>query len=214
MNVESMPDDGFVKHLPPSGRFEYRPRWLPVLDADALFSSLISEVDWEQRSLRMFGRSVDQPRLLRFQGDAGVRYSYSGDTLSASPWHASVDRLRRAIEEASGQAFNAVLINRYRNGADSMGWHSDDEPELGRDPAIASISLGARRRFVLRRRDDRRQKFEISPAHGSLILMLGDVQHHWQHAVPKTARPVDERINLTFRRILPSPDPRRRRPAA
>jgi alkylated DNA repair dioxygenase AlkB len=204
-----MRDDGFVKTLPPNGRFEYRPDWLEGERADALLATLRAEIDWQQRSIRMFGREILQPRLLRFQGEAGIRYAYSGDTLDAAPWHPAVDTLRRAVEEASGEAFNAVLINRYRDGRDSMGWHADDEPELGRHPAIASVSLGGERRFAMRRRDDPAQRFEVSTAHGSLILMLGDVQHHWQHAVPKTARAVDERINLTFRRIR---SPRRARP--
>jgi alkylated DNA repair dioxygenase AlkB len=205
MKIESMEDDGFVKTLPPAGRFDYRPAWLAGDRADALFATLTAEIDWQRRSIRMFGRDVLQPRLLRFQGEPGIRYSYSGDTLRAAPWHPAVERLRRELERASGEAFNAVLINRYRDGRDSMGWHADDEPELGPDPAVASVSLGAQRRFVLRRRGDPGRRFEVSPGHGSLILMLGDVQHHWQHAVPKTSRAVGERINLTFRRIVHRP---------
>jgi len=142
-----------------------------------------------------------QPRKIAFQGDPGVSYAYSGDAYNAEPWHKDLVALRTDIERQADCPFNCVLLNLYRDGRDSMGWHSDDEAELGSCPTIASVSLGAVRRFVLRCRDDKRKRIEIEPVHGSLIIMRGDLQHYWQHAVPKTARDVKPRINLTFREI-------------
>lgn len=150
-----------------------------------------------------------QPRKIAFQGDTGISYVYSGDVYRAEPWHADVAALRTEIERETGCRFNSVLLNLYRDGRDSMGWHSDDETELGPCPTIASVSLGAERRFVLRSRTDKQKKIEIKPASGSLMIMRGDLQHFWQHALPKTALDVQPRINLTFREIVP-----RRPPAA
>ena len=206
MNSGSTQGDGFVKTLPPGGVFEYRPAWLQRGVADGLFDALHGEVEWERHTITMFGRSMMQPRLLQFQGDRGVGYRYSGETYEARPWHPLVLRLRERLETERNERFNSALLNLYRDGRDSMGWHADDEPELGSRPVIASISLGSDRRFVLRRNEDRRVKFEISPAHGSLILMSGDLQHCWQHQVPKTRAAVGPRINLTFRKILRPPD--------
>lgn len=147
-----------------------------------------------------------QPRKIAFQGDSGVSYAYSGDDHHAEPWHQALVLLRAEIEREAGCRFNCALLNLYRDGRDSMGWHSDDEAELGSCPTIASISLGAVRRFVLRSKKNNTTKLEIRPAHGSLMIMRGDLQHHWQHALPRTARDVQPRINLTFRRIVRPPN--------
>lgn len=205
MNSGSTSGDGFVKTLPPNGLLKYRPAWLERHAADAVLGSLIEEVEWERHAITMFGRSVPQPRLLHFQGEGDVRYRYSGDTYTARPWHPLVARIRERLEGECGERFNSALLNLYRDGRDSMGWHADDEPELGPEPVIASVSLGSARRFVLRNNDDHRRKMEISPAHGSLIVMGGDLQHHWQHQVPKTRKIVGARVNLTFRKILRRP---------
>ncbi len=119
------------------------------------------------------------------------------------PWPAALHDIRERVSQASGVAMNSVLANLYRSGRDAMGWHSDDEPELGPRPVIASLSLGGVRRFTLKHRRDPSQKLALELAHGSLLLMAGDTQVHWRHALPRTARPVAQRINLTFRRILP-----------
>lgn len=202
MKFQSRSGEEYVKAFPPAGELEYRSAWLDRTTADELLARLSEEVDWEQRSIRMFGKRVPQPRLIRFQGDSGVHYTYSGDPHAASPWHPDVESIRDRLREEGVGDFNSVLLNLYRDGADSMGWHADDEPELGEDPLIASISLGGSRRFVLRRRVDRSKRHELSPEHGSLIVMRGDLQHHWQHQVPRTRRPVPARINLTFRRVV------------
>ena len=200
--------ESFVKTLAPEGLLDYRSAWLAPADADRLLDCLAAEVPWELRSIRMFGRELMQPRLLCFMGDPGMVYRYSGGDYAAVPWHPAVEELRWGLNRSLATAFNSVLLNLYRDGSDSMGWHADDEPELGSRPTIASISLGAERRFVLRRRDDPRQRLELVLAHGSLLLMAGDLQTHWQHQLPKTARPVGPRLNLTFRRIHPKPGPR------
>ncbi len=185
------------------GGLQYDPAFIPEREADPLLMQLQQEVSWRQEQIRLFGRLCQVPRLQAFQGDPGLRYRYSHLSLRTAPWHPALDRLRRRLEQITGQRFNCVLLNLYRDGQDSMGWHSDDEAELGPDPVIASLSLGVTRRFLLRRRDDHRQKQELPLAHGSLLLMSGALQRHWQHSVPRS-RPIQSaRINLTFRNIVP-----------
>lgn len=201
MNFTSTQDEGFVKALEPHGLLDYRPGWLATGQAGALYACLAEQIAWQSRTITLFGRTMLQPRLLYFMGDEGVRYRYSNDEYRAGAWHPAVLELKHRLHRELGAEFNSVLLNLYRNGRDSMGWHSDDEPELGRNPLIASVSLGARRRFVVRHEQDRALRHELQPAHGSLIVMSGDMQHHWQHQVPRTATAVGARINLTFRRI-------------
>ncbi|KFN49413.1 hypothetical protein N790_05385 [Arenimonas malthae CC-JY-1] len=148
---------------------------------------------------------VDSPRLSCWIGDPGASYVYSRVRFEPRPWPQALAALRPRIDAAAGVAMNSVLANLYRDGRDAMGWHSDDEPELGPRPVIASLSLGGTRRFAFRHRHDPARKHAIDLPHGSLLLMAGDTQAEWKHALPRTARPVPARINLTFRRILPSP---------
>lgn len=161
------------------------------------------EVPWGRHRIRLFGRDVDSPRLSCWIGDADAMYTYSGARFEPMPWSAELAGLREAVGEACGIAFNSVLCNLYRTGSDYMGWHSDDEPELGPEPVIASLSLGAPRRFLFRLKKDHSVKHELLLEHGSLLIMRGHTQRDWQHSLPKTAKPVGERINLTFRRIFP-----------
>lgn len=209
MKAESIPGDSCVKALPPAGELAYIRDFIQQSRADELFSTLVGKPFWQSRTITMFGRKVMQPRKIAFQGDAGVCYAYSGDVYRAEPWHQGLIALRAEIEREAACRFNCVLLNLYRDGRDSMGWHSDDEAELGSCPTIASVSLGGVRRFVLRCKTDKRRKVEIEPAHGSLMIMRGDLQHCWQHALPRTAREVQPRINLTFRQVV-----RPRSPAA
>jgi alkylated DNA repair dioxygenase AlkB len=184
----------------------FDPAWLAPADADALFARLQAEVPWTVHRIRLFGRMVDSPRLSCWIGDAGASYTYSGTRFAPQPWPDALLPVRDRIREACGEDFNSVLANLYRDGRDAMGWHRDDEPELGAQPVIASLSLGASRRFVLKevRAADapgaaRRQVLALG--HGSLLRMAGETQQHYRHALPRTARPVGPRINLTFRRI-------------
>lgn len=187
----------------PDAQVRLVPGWLEPAAAASLMAGLLDQVPWEVHRIRLFGREVASPRLSCWIGDAGAAYRYSGTRFQPRPWLPALAALRGRLESELGQPFNSVLANRYRSGADAMGWHSDDEPELGPEPLIASVSLGATRRFVLRHRRDPALRLEVELAPGSLLLMGGPTQRHWKHALPRTARPVGERINLTFRRILP-----------
>ncbi|UOQ73516.1 alpha-ketoglutarate-dependent dioxygenase AlkB family protein [Hymenobacter cellulosilyticus] len=181
------------------------PVFLAAPHEQALLTELTASVAWRQEPIRLFGKEVLQPRLTAWYGDAGAQYSYSGLTWQPLPWTPPLQQLREQVEAACGTSFNSVLLNLYRNGQDSMGWHADNEPELGPAPVIASVSLGAVRRFRLRPRDPQRTPHEpltLELASGSLLVMRGPTQQHWLHAVPKTARPAGPRLNLTFRNII------------
>lgn len=185
--------------LKPCG-FDYRPGFLPLDPARVLLERLWREVPWRAQTIRLFGREVLQPRLIAWYADEGVRYSYSGLQLQSQSWHPALADLREQLQQRLGVSFNSVLANAYRNGRDSMGWHADDEPELGTEPVIASISLGATRRMLVRPRGSGPSVgFDLEQ--GSLLLMSGPSQAGYQHSVPKTARPVGLRLNLTFRLI-------------
>jgi len=171
-------------------------------EATGLFGELRRGIEWRQEEVTIFGRRHLVPRLVAWHGDPGARYTYSGTPHEPQPWTPTLERVRRRVQELSGFEFNAVLLNLYRDGRDGMGWHADDEPELGPDPAIASVSLGAVRRFCLRHRRRKGLRMDLSLPHGSLLVMWGATQRHWVHAVPKTALSVGERINLTFRRVV------------
>lgn len=170
-------------------------------EADRLLAELRRTIDWQQEEIVIFGQRRPVPRLVAWHGDPGASYTYSGTPHEPLPWTPALEQVRRRVQALSRQYFNAVLLNLYRDGRDGMGWHSDDEPELGPEPAIASVSLGAVRRFCLRHRRRKGMRAELSLPHGSLLLMSGATQRHWVHAVPKTAVPTGERINLTFRRV-------------
>lgn len=179
------------------------PAWLPMAEADALFVALHACIPWTVHRVRLFGREVESPRLSCWIGDPDAVYRYSGMRHAPHPWLATLQPLRERLERETGARFNSVLANLYRDGRDAMGWHSDDEPELGAAPVIASVSLGAPRRFVLKHRALPAHKLGIVLPHGSLLLMRGEMQRHYRHALPRTAKPVAARINLTFRRIQP-----------
>lgn len=178
----------------------YFSSFLKARDADALLTTLWKELVWRQQTIRLFGKEVMQPRLICWQSDPGVNYSYSGLDLLHSPWHPKLDDLRDKMHSELGLVFNSVLVNAYRNGQDSMGWHSDDEPELGKAPTIASISLGAKRMFRIREKRGQ-GSFGLILENGSLLLMSGEFQARNQHSVPKSKKVSDLRINLTFRQI-------------
>lgn len=187
----------------PDADVRHTPGWLPPAQADVLLDVLRTGIPWEVHRIRLFGRWVDSPRLSCWIGDSQARYRYSGAEFIPMPWPGSLLPLRERLERQTGHRFNSVLLNRYRSGNDSMGWHSDDEPELGPQPTIASLTLGAARRFLLRRRDDRSRKVAYLLGHGDLLVMAGTTQRHYQHALPKSTGDLGERINLTFRWIEP-----------
>jgi len=184
------------------GTVDYLSDFLEPTEADELFRRLQHDVRWEQHHVRIAGKRIPSPRLSAWYGDPGLTYAYSGILLRAEGWIPALSELREQIEAKTSQRFNTVLANRYRSGADSMGWHSDDEPELGPRPVIVSVSLGAVRRFVLAHRTRRDLKpTHLDLEHGSLLLMEGETQRHWRHSIPKTRTAPGERINLTFRYI-------------
>ncbi len=181
----------------------FDPHWLDADEADALHHALLAQIEWEIHRIRLFGREVDSPRLSCWIGDPGTAYRYSGALFEPRPWPEALRTVRDRLTRELGGAFNSVLANRYRDGRDAMGWHSDAEPELGPEPMIASLSLGATRRFALKHRQNPQQRLALDLPAGSLLVMAGTTQRFYRHALPRTARPVGERLNLTFRRIRP-----------
>jgi alkylated DNA repair dioxygenase AlkB len=183
------------------GELEQIRGFIPAPEASEYFRRLREAVEWHGEEIRIRGRSVPVPRLVAWYGDPGAVYRYSGVVHEPSPWILVLAELRQRIEAFTGCWFNSVLCNLYRDGKDSMGWHADDEPELGNQPFIASLSFGAERRFRIRHREHR-HTLDILLQDGDLLLMKGELQRHWWHCVPKTVRPCDERINLTFRAVI------------
>jgi alkylated DNA repair dioxygenase AlkB len=181
----------------------YFPNFIIKKEAHSFFEKLRVELSWQAEKIRIFGKEHWQPRLLAWYADQGVQYSYSGITHYPQHWSEYLSQIREMVEAETATVFNSVLANLYRYGADSMGWHSDDEKELGPEPLIASLSLGSERRFLFRpRKGIIADKKEFLLQSGSLLLMRGRTQEHFQHAIPKTAKAVGERINLTFRKII------------
>jgi alkylated DNA repair dioxygenase AlkB len=166
-------------------------------EADSLFAYLRADIRWGQE----IGRGRPFPRLTSFVADTGFEYRYSGVVHRGEGWPVKLAEVKQRIEAASRAEFNSLLLNLYRDGRDSIGFHADDEPELGKNPVVASVSLGAIRKFVLRHVKTR-ETLSFQLAHGSLLVMAGTCQHHWLHGVPKTAEAVGERINLTFRKLI------------
>lgn len=184
----------------PDAEVYYSPCFFSLEESDHYLQELLQNINWKQESIKMFGRELPMPRLTAWYGDKS--YVYSGLRNKPQPWLPVLLELKERVEEASGNTYNSVLLNFYRNGNDSMGWHADDEPELGENPRIASVSFGAERKFGFRHRFKKGQKnSHIILKHGSLLLMQGPTQHFWQHNLPKTKRTVSPRINLTFRNI-------------
>lgn len=166
------------------------------------FKMLKETIEWGQDEIMMFGKRMKVPRLTSWYADPNVKYSYSGLQLTPRCWTPELLELKTKAEQLVNQSFNSVLLNYYRAGTDSMGWHSDDERELGVNPIIASITFGYPRRFLIREKADNSNKKEIELEDGSILIMKGDFQEKYQHSIPKTAKKVGERLNLTFRKIL------------
>jgi len=175
--------------------------WLNAEKADALMAALEARDDWTQGRIRMFGREIPEPRLTFFEGDPGVRYTYAHRPLDGLGWTPELEALRDRFARDFGIKTNTVLANLYRDGQDSMGWHRDDEPELGPDPLVVSLSLGATRDFAVRRDADRfTQRFALG--HGDLLMMGSKSQTQWTHSIPKRLKINSLRINLTFRQVI------------
>lgn len=196
----SATDDNAVQPLDmPDGDAVVYPSAFP--DHERLLRILLESVAWRQHVITLYGRAVAAPRLSAWYGDPGASYSYSGLRLDPLPWNQTLMEVKQTVDALAGVHFNSALINLYRDGQDSVGWHSDAEPELGKNPIIASVSLGAVRRFVLQhKKRPIRITLDLEP--GSTLLMKGCTQHHWRHALLKTRQAVGPRINLTFRVVV------------
>jgi alkylated DNA repair dioxygenase AlkB len=192
-----------LEHVPIQDAEVYCLRQLPLAEpADATMRHLIDETPWQAEKIVVWGKTFPQPRLIAWYGESGRDYTYSGIHLNPLPWTPRLLKIKARVEAVAGDAFNSVLLNYYRDHRDSMGLHSDDEPELGERPIIASLSLGEERTFILKHKS----RAELKPvrlrlASGSLLLMKGETQRYWKHGIDKESRPCGPRINLTFRRI-------------
>lgn len=198
-NDTTFPKTGLNKIA--NGEFIYFPNFFSKSESDFYLKALSEKVHWKQESMNMYGKRIDFPRLTAWYGNNDKPYSFSGITLSPTPWNEEILAIKNKIEPESKVVFNSVLLNRYRSGSDSISWHTDAEKELGKNPVIASANFGETRKFQLRHINSK-EKLEIELKHGSLLIMQGELQHFWQHQVPKSAKPLKERINLTFRVIL------------
>ncbi|AYC33802.1 alpha-ketoglutarate-dependent dioxygenase AlkB [Pseudomonas cavernae] len=187
--------------LLPNAELRFHPNWLEAATAERWLAELLAQTPWQQPQVTIHGRNHPVPRLLAWYGDAEASYRYSGLLHRPLPWTPLLAEIRRRVEGECGQPLNGVLLNYYRDGQDSMGWHSDDEAELGPNPLVASLSLGGSRRFDLRRTGQTRIEHSLELGHGSLLVMAGATQHHWQHQVAKTRKACAPRLNLTFRLI-------------
>ncbi|WP_209329160.1 alpha-ketoglutarate-dependent dioxygenase AlkB family protein [Lunatimonas salinarum] len=187
--------------LPYRGEAYYDPSFLTKEESNRFFLALKSNIHWNQEEIWMFGRRVMQPRLTALYGDPSIPYGYSGITMQSLPFTELLAQLKKRLDTLAQTTFTHVLLNYYRNGADSMGWHRDNEKVLGSTPIIASVSLGAERRFQFRYYENKSIKIDLMLASGSLLLMKGESQRYWEHQLPKAKRVSLPRINLTFRVI-------------
>jgi len=190
---------GIENLLPKDGVVEIYPAFFSIAESDILFNYLINEIEWQQDSMRFYGKEVNLPRLTAWYGEHLKQYSYSGIDMNAKPWTNELLFIKDRIENHSGLKFTSVLLNYYRNGNDSVSWHRDNEKVLRINPVIASVSFGASRTFKFRHVDDHKLVKSIELTNGMYVLMKGETQHKWEHTIPKTSRMVKGRISLTFR---------------
>ncbi len=189
--------------VPYDGRLFWLRGFYSQAEADDHFHRLQQNLAWQQEQLFIYGRWINVPRLMAWYGDSEAQYRYSGVDHHPLPWTTDLLALSTDLEAICGQTFNSVLANLYRDGRDSMGCHADNEKELGQNPMIASLSFGDTRLLRFRHQASGR-KIDVELANGDLLVMAGELQHHWRHELPKTRRPKQPRINLTFRRIFPA----------
>lgn len=185
----------------PDATFIYYPNFLKKEKADLYFDKLLQETPWQQDDITIFGKKIAQPRLTALYGNLRKTYSYSGITMEPLTWNPTISQLKEELETFINHSFTTVLLNLYRNEKDSNGWHADNEKELGKDPIIASISLGETRKFQIKHTTNKNIKCDLLLEHGSLLVMKEGSQLHYKHQLPKSSQPKNERINLTFRTI-------------
>lgn len=185
--------------IPTDGEVYFYPELFSPEESDQLFAALIKNIQWKQEPVFIMGKEIMQPRLTAWYGDADKAYSYTGITMTPHTWTPELRLIKERIEKIAAHQFTSVLLNYYRDGKDSMGWHRDNEKELGKNPVIGSVSFGVSRHFHLKNKDLRTK---ILLTHGSFLLMKGTTQHHWYHSIPKELKVTGGRINLTFRTII------------
>ncbi|WP_296705469.1 alpha-ketoglutarate-dependent dioxygenase AlkB [Algoriphagus sp.] len=188
--------------LPFDGVTKYYGKFLSKETSDRFFKLLLNEIDWKQEPIKIFGKAVMQPRLTALYGDQGKIYQYSGIQMIPILWTDFLLEIKEKVESLTNSGFTHVLLNQYRDGQDSMGWHRDNEISLGKKPTIASVSFGAVREFQMRLYKEKSNKIKIPLEHGSLLMMGEESQQYWEHQLPKTKKVNSTRINLTFRKIL------------
>jgi len=186
----------------PDAELYYISSFWSKIEADLLFNNLNNEIPWKHDPITVFGKKYLQPRLTSLHSINNQTYKYSGITMKSEPMSPTLLDILTKLKTLEQHEFTSVLLNKYRNGKDSNGWHSDDEKELGKNPIIASVSLGAERFFHLRHKKNKQERHKIKLTHGSLLIMGGEMQHHWQHQIAKTQKQIGPRINLTFRKIM------------
>jgi len=194
-------DDPYLISKMPQAEVYYYPDFIPIGRQEAYFEQLRKQVKWQQDDIKVFGKTYAQPRLTALYAKNETPYSYSSITMHPQPFSPVLEELKQLVERKTGHFFTTCLLNLYRDGQDSNGWHADDEKELGKNPIIASLSLGAPRFFKFRSKNNKADTRKLLLSPGSLLLMKGSTQHFWQHQLPKTTKNVGERINLTFRKI-------------
>ena len=190
--------------IPHHGIAHLYKNFFPKPEADALFKELIEKVPWKQEPIKMFGKEIMQPRLTCWFGDPGIAYSYSGIRMENQHWNKPLLEIKSRVEGLAGVRFNGALLNFYRDGKDSMGWHRDNEKELGKNPVIGSVSLGGTRYFKFRDRLTKKEIITTELSNGSLLIMAGESQHFWEHSIPKQSESANPRLNITFRVIQPT----------
>lgn len=181
---------------------EFFENFFPPKEADGFFETLLKETSWRHEAIILYGKKILQPRLTAWYGDKGKVLRYSGTEMHPEPWTPTLLEIKKRVEKISPIKFNSVLLNQYRNEKDSVGWHRDNERELGSLPVIASISLGASREFQMRRYKEKDLKKSILLTNGSILIMKGTTQQIWEHQIPKRSKPLGPRINLTFRNLI------------
>lgn len=194
------PDEKIIFNLP-DAEIEYFPNFFSSAKANELFTTLQNEIPWQQDTITVYGKNHLQPRLTALFGNEGKPYGYSNIVMQPHPWNPLLIYIKEEVEKVCQENFTTVLLNHYRNGQDSNGWHADNEKELGRNPIIASLSFGEERSFQLKHNTIETAKQNIVLQHGSLLIMKGTTQHFWKHQIPKTKKEIGSRINLTFRII-------------
>jgi alkylated DNA repair dioxygenase AlkB len=187
--------------LPYKGHAFLFPQFFSKAVCKTYFDELLHNIEWKHEPIKIYGKEVMQPRLTAWYGDGNKPYTYSGVTMSPLPWTNTLQAIKEKIEHVARVRFTSVLLNLYRDGKDSMGWHRDNEKELGTNPVIGSVSFGATRIFKIRHYSDKKDTRSIELSDGSFLLMTGETQHCWEHHIPKTVKEVGPRINLTFRVI-------------